>query len=144
LDNIGCESSNQCLYAFNKATRVMGMIKRTIKIKKAMVSLYKTLVRPHNIASMQKDKELLKKVQHKFTKLIRRTNGLRYEVRVRCLNLWSLEKRRNRQDLIEVFKMSQGKFILELQDWFVLDKIIKEQLRGHLLKLTKTRCTRDC
>ena len=41
--------SDQCLYAFNKASKVMGMIKRTIKHKKAwiMVSLYRTLVRPH-------------------------------------------------------------------------------------------------
>ena len=41
--------SDQCLYAFNKASKVMGMIKRTIKYEEAgiMVSLYKTLVRPH-------------------------------------------------------------------------------------------------
>jgi len=28
-----------------------------------------------------------------------------YEERVYCLKLWTLEERRNRQDLIEVFKM---------------------------------------
>jgi len=41
--------SKQCMYAFNKATRVLGMIKRTIRFKDTgiMLSLYKTLVRPH-------------------------------------------------------------------------------------------------
>ena len=60
--------SDQCTYAFNEARRVMGMIKRTIKYKTAMimVSLYKTLVRPHVEYSVspwspyyKKDKELL-------------------------------------------------------------------------------------
>jgi len=40
---------DQCLYALNKASKVMGMTKRTIKYKEAriMASLYKTFVRPH-------------------------------------------------------------------------------------------------
>jgi len=35
---------DQCLYAFNKASKVMEMIKRTIKYKEAgiMISLYKS------------------------------------------------------------------------------------------------------
>jgi len=57
----------------------MWMIKRTIKYKKAgiMVSLYKTLVRPHVEYCVsawspyyKKDKELLEKVQRRFTKMI--------------------------------------------------------------------------
>jgi len=41
--------SDQCTYAFNKASKVMGMIKRTIKCNEAriMLSLYKTLVILH-------------------------------------------------------------------------------------------------
>jgi len=41
--------SKQCLYACNKAMKVLGMIKRTIRFKdtRVMPSLYKTLVRPH-------------------------------------------------------------------------------------------------
>jgi len=41
--------SKQCLYAFNNATRVVGMIKRTIRFKdiRVILSLYKTLVRPY-------------------------------------------------------------------------------------------------
>ena len=41
--------SQQCINAYKKAIRVMGMIRRTISYKepKIMLSLYKTLVRPH-------------------------------------------------------------------------------------------------
>jgi len=41
--------SQQCIYAYKKAIRVMGMIKRTISYKepKIMLSLHKSLVRPH-------------------------------------------------------------------------------------------------
>jgi len=37
------------MYDFNKATRVFGMIKKTIRFKdtRIMIGLYKTLVRPH-------------------------------------------------------------------------------------------------
>jgi len=49
----------------------------------------------------------------------------------------------NRQDLIEVFKIYQGKSIIGLQDLFTLDKNNKGT-RGHTLKLSKMRSTRDC
>ena len=115
--------SQQCMYAFNKASRVMGMIKRTIRFKevKIMLSLYKTL-RPHveYCASAwspyyKKDKEVLKRVQRRFTKMIVNMDGLSYKDRLQSLKLWSLEERRNRQDLIEVFKMSKGMTRIRLQ-----------------------------
>ena len=67
---------------------------------------------------------------------------LSYEER-KYLKLWTLEERRNRYDLIEVFKISQGKSIIGLQDLFTLDNNNKGA-RGHMLKLSKMRCTRDC
>ena len=41
--------SKQSMHACNKATKVLGMIKRTIRFKdmRVMLSLYKSLVRPH-------------------------------------------------------------------------------------------------
>ena len=41
--------SQQCMYAYTKASRVMGMIRRMILYKelKIMLSLCKALVRPH-------------------------------------------------------------------------------------------------
>ena len=55
-----------------------------------------------------KDKELLAKVQHRYTKMIINMQDKAYEERLWCLGLWTLEERRNRQDLIEVFKMFRG------------------------------------
>ena len=68
--------SQQCMYALNKSSKVMGMIKRTIKFNdvRIMMSLYKTLVRPQVecCASAwspyyKKDRELIQKVQRRFT-----------------------------------------------------------------------------
>ena len=51
--------------------------------------------------------------------------------------------KKNRQDFIEVFKISQGKSIIWLQDLFTLDNNNKGT-RGNTLKLSNMRCTRDC
>jgi len=111
-----------------------------------MISLYKTLVRPHveycvsaRSPYYKKDKELLEKVQRRFTKMIINMEGLSYE----DLKLWSLEERRNKQDLIEVSKMSKGMTRIGLQGLFMLEENTKGT-RGHSLKLAKMRCIRDC
>ena len=61
------------------------------------------------------------------------------EERLDYLKLWTLEEKRNRQDLIEVFKMWR----LKLNELFTLDNNIRGT-RGHSWKLVKFRCTRDC
>ena len=93
-----------------------------------MLSLYKTLVRPHveYCSSVwnpyySKDKELLEKVQHRYTKMIINMQDKAYEERLQCLGLWTLEERRNRQDLIEVFKMFRGFSKVSLQELFMFD-----------------------
>ena len=97
------------------------MINRTITYKERgiLVSLYKTLVRPHLEYCMSawsphyaKDKELLEKVQRRFTRMFTELKDKDYHERLRHLNLWTLEERRNRQDLIEV-----SKCIKDLQSW---------------------------
>jgi len=111
---------------------------------------YKTLVRPHVEYCVsawspyyKKDKELLEKVQRRFTKMIVNMEGLSYEDRLQSLNLWSLEERRNRQDLIEVFQVDKGMTRIRLQELFMLEENIKGT-RGHSVKLGKMRCTCDC
>jgi len=66
-----------------------------------------------------------------------------YEDRLQSLKLWSLEERRNRQDLIEVFKKSKGMSRIRLQELFTLEENNKGT-RGHSLKLAKLRCIHDC
>jgi len=135
------------MYACNKATKVLGMIKRTIRFKdmRVVLSLYKTLVRPHAKYSIsawnphyKKDKELTEKVQRRFTKMINNVKGKSY-----CLKLWTLEERRNRQNLIKVFKMCNGLSRPKLIEFFTLADNTRG-IRGHSRKLVKFRCTRDC
>ena len=69
------KSLQQCVVACNNANRVLG---KTISYKEQwmMVNLYKSLARPHleQCVSVwshyQKDKELLERVQHRFTRMI--------------------------------------------------------------------------
>ena len=76
--------SQQCIQTFNNASGVMRMIKRTIRFKEVriMISLYKTLLRPHAEYCVsawstyyKKDKEMLEKVQRRFTKMIINIEG---------------------------------------------------------------------
>ena len=67
-----------------------------------------------------------------------------YDDRLKCLRLWTLEDRRNRQDLIEVFKMYRGYSSVALQELFVLILIVVSKgTKGHSCVLIKARCARD-
>ena len=52
-----------------------------------------------------------------------------YEEKLKKLRLWTLAERRNRADLIEVFKMSKGLSKLLFEDFFEISKHGKT--RGH-------------
>jgi len=93
------------------------MMNRTIvyKSKEILLNLYKSLVRPHVkycrsvwLPCHQKDKTLIERVQFRFTRIIPGFSKLPYCERFKRLGLWSLEEKRNRADLIEVFKMVKG------------------------------------
>jgi len=146
------KSSNQCIQACRKASKMLGMIKKTISYKKKpeiMVRLYKTLVRPqleYCVSAWSphyiKDKELLERVQHRFTRMIKEVHGKDYLDRLKELNLWTLEERRNRADLVEFFKMYKGFTAIHFESLFTLD-CNNKGTRGHLAKLSKLRCQKD-
>ena len=82
---------------------------------KSSVEAYNALVRPHLeyavqfwSPSLRKDIERLEAVQTRATKLIPSIRHLGYVRRLERLNLYSLEKRRLRGQLIETFKMLKG------------------------------------
>jgi len=60
---------------------------------------------------------------------------LPYPERLEHLGLWNLEERRNRADIIEVFKMAKGWSAIPLESMFELSTT--KHLRGHTLKLVK-------
>ena len=66
---------------------------------------------------------------------------LSYPDRLKKLGLWSLEERRMRADLIEVYKGIHGLSALPFDDLFEFD--ISGRTRGHSLKLRKHRSRLD-
>jgi len=119
--------SRQCQQAHSKASKVLGIIGRTItyKNREVLLRLYKTVVKPHlEYCSSAwspyytKDKQLLERLQHRFTRMVPGLKKLPYDTRLDMLGLWTLKERRNRAELLEVFKMYKGwsktKFVCSL------------------------------
>jgi hypothetical protein len=142
--------SANCQDVYSKANRILGMINRSItyRSKDILVPLYKSLVRPLVeyctpawSPYYQKDKDLIERLQHRLTRMIPRLKLLPYTDRLRELNLWSLEERRNRADLIEVYRICHGLSGIQRDDLFEL--VVDSRTRGHSLKLKKFRCRLD-
>jgi len=89
-----------------------------------------------------KDKSLIERVQHRFTRMISGFSKLPYCERLERLGLWSLEERRNRADIIEVFKMAKGWSAFPLEYMFELSKT--KHLRRHKFKLVKYKVIWKC
>jgi len=110
--NLKC--TKQCAKVVTKANRTLAMIKRNFSNFSAEVvlRLYKSLVRPQLEYVVQawrphlkKDIMLIEGVQRRATKLVHHLKDSPYETRLRSLRLTTLETRRLRGDLIEVFNI---------------------------------------
>jgi len=142
--------SRQCQIAYSKANKILGMIGRTLSYKNrdVLLQLYKSLVRPnieYCISAWspyyEKDKHLLERVQHRFTRMIPGMKQLSYEKRLEIIGLWTLEERRNRADLLEVFKMFKRLTTTKFDSLFSLTN--NSRTRGHSAKIVKSRCRLD-
>ena len=139
----------QCRTAANKGKQILGMISRSFecKNKTVMKNLYKSLVRPHLDYCIQawrphykKDIDVIEKVQRRATKMVTDLKDVKYEERLKRLNLTTLETRRQRADLIEVFKIMTGKEKVKEEDFLTRSDRIG---RGHSLKLYKKGTKKD-
>jgi len=88
---------------------------------------------------MLKDKACLERIQRRVTKTVKEVRKLKYEDRLRKLGIYSLERRRLRGDLIEVYKVLSGKERVNKDKLFILAQD-NHGLRGHNQRLFKPRC----
>ncbi len=118
--------SFQCATVVKTANRVLGMIRRAYdyRSKENIVSLYKSLVRPHLDYCVQawrtyyqKDIDNIEKVQRRALQMINGLERMSYESRLEKAGLMTLETRRLRADLLEVFKIMHGLEGLEPSDF---------------------------
>ena len=139
----------QCGKAANKGNQILGLVKRTVisRKKTVILNLYKTLVRPHLEYCIEawrphlvKDIEKLEKVQRRATKMIEECRGKSYKERIRMLGLTTLETRRVRADMLEVFKILKGYEGINGDCFF---KVQCAKTRGHSMKLYKERVNKD-
>ena len=134
--------------AVKKGNKMLGLIKKTITTKNenTIPLLYMTLVRPHleyaNIIwgpHYKGDQQLVEKVQKRATKMIQNLGNLSYDLRLRYLNLPSLQHRRRRGDMIMTYKIMTGCVRVDKKQLFNLRE--NSTTRGHSYKIFKRHAT---
>ena len=132
-----------------KANSMVGWIGKTFSYMDCEMfrCMYPGLVRSHMEYAVQawspqyrKDIEVLEKVQRRATKLIPEIKDKSYEERLKIIGLTTLEDRRIRGDLIEVFKIMHGFENLERKKFFKLSsEVDSRDTRGHKYKIWTPR-----
>ena len=141
--------SNHAEIVPNKENWLCGMIRCSFSYRDGedmFNSLFKGLVRPHleygnTVWSLWyvKDVQLVENVQRRASKLVKGLKDLDYEERLRQLKLLSLLYRRQRGDLIQVYKYSHNHY--DTKTLFHIDE--GSRTRGHNLKNIKENCRKD-
>ena len=131
-----------------KANRIVGIIRRSFDFlsEKLFVQLFKTLVRPvleygHVIWQPYNKTQCaeIEDVQRRATKLLSSLRDKEYPERLVALRLPSLEYRRMRGDIIDLYKYIHG-FYKTATPLFQLSTVLNT--RGNSYKLAKDQSTR--
>ena len=88
----------------------------------------------------KKYKQVLENAQRRATRLVPEFRGLSYRERLVELNLSTLDYRRKRFDIIQVFNIVHKIDDIDMNVFFSFDE--NTQLRGHNLKLKKPRANK--
>ncbi len=135
-------ASTHCIEAVNTARRLLFLVRRSFfeLSKTAFTPLYCALVRPHleyameaNAPTLRADINQLQRIQRLATRLVRGFRHVPYEERLCKFNLFSLERRRLRADLILAFKIFKGEVDLNPSEFFLRPP--RAGLRGHTYRL---------
>lgn len=135
--------------ATSKANRILGVIRRSFDhlTEHTFVQLYKALVRPileygHSVwqPSQKTLQREIEDVQRRATKLIGKLKNKPYSERLSTLKLPSLEHRRRRGDMIDLYKYITGIYDTSRPSFERHDRC---NTRGHSKKLVKHRSRLD-
>ena len=134
---------DQVLTSTNKSNQMLGRIKKSFVYFdcELLKSLYVTSIRPFLEFAvpvwspiLKGDCDLIEKVQHRATKLVSSIRNLPYERRLKELDITTLVERRQRGDLIQMYKIMHHIDKYDKNNRF---EIVKNQLRGHCFKYYK-------
>ena len=118
-----------------------------VKGKELIISLYKTIVRPHLEYCIQawrpyhkNDIDMLERLQRRAIKIIPKLMNINYEMHLKECGLSTLETRRLSGDEIEVFKILNGYENIDRSFFTVKEE---RRTRGHGVTLAKKQCILD-
>ena len=130
----------------NTANKMTGIVNRNFKLMghEVFINLYKSLIRPHlEYASVVwcpstiRDQKRIEGVQRRATKLVSSITDLSYPQRLQILGIPSLQYRRLRADMLQVYKIIHGIDRVEPSSFFQL--VDSSRTRGHKFKIAKQR-----
>jgi ribonucleases P/MRP protein subunit RPP40 len=140
----------QCEKVAKTAMSVLGQITRAFSYrdKRTFVALYKRYFWPHlefEVPAwspwLEKDKEVLEKVQIRMLKQVQGLNGTTYEQKLKEVGLETLEFRRKEADMMLVYKIMNGKVMVDRSKWFDISgdnrnvgAVTRSAADGHLIK----------
>ena len=119
--------STHCNIVAKKAQTTLSLISRNFhyRDKKTFVNLYCQHVRPIlEYASpvwspwLECDKKVVEDVQKRMVRMISGLSGQTYEEKLNEIGLHSLEYRRDKADMVQVFKMLKGIDNVDYSNWF--------------------------
>jgi len=133
-----------------RAQRSLGLIKSTFasRRKEVLLPLYKTLIRPVLDYGAQlwsprfkMDINAIEGLQRRLTKCLTGLYNKEYDERLNICELQSLKDRRIRGDMIEIFKMINGRYKINIED--MIKPYSGRILRGHNKKIKREKFKTD-
>ena len=137
--------TRQCEKAAANAHAALGMMNKAFhyRSKATLIPLYKTFVRTKMEFAVaawnpwnEGDIALLENVQKRMIRMVSDVRGETYEEKLADAGLLSLKERRQRGDMIEVFKTMRGFNKVERREWFVIRE--EEEVRATRSNTTVT------
>jgi len=127
--NHDLKPSPQCQEAARRASSILTQISKSFmyKDRKTFLQLYKQFVRCHLEFAipawspwLQKDIDVLERVQKRAVNMIMGLKGQSYDEKLRELEMRTLLDRRRRTDMIQTFKIIKGIDKVNKDTWFTL------------------------